>query len=69
MVIPWMLKSQEQRLEAVFSPDLFFWKWWLTQRKICRCDRKEFDVLAQHLSDIVLAVIPFIGNDLITGDI
>ena len=29
--MPWMLKSQGQRLEAVSSPDLFFCRWWLTQ--------------------------------------
>ena len=67
--MPWMLKSQGQRLEAVSSPDLFFLEVVVNPRQIYRRGRQEFDVFAQHLSDIVPAVIPLVGNDLSLGDI
>ena len=38
-------------------------------RQIYRRDRQEFDAFAQHLSDIILAVIPRMGNNLSLGDI
>ena len=52
-----------------FQAGLIFLKVVVNPRKICRGSRQEFDVFAQHLPDIVLAVIPFVGNDLSLGDI
>ena len=56
--MPWMLKSQGQRLEAFFPDRTCFSEVVVNTRQIYRRGHQKFDVFAQHLSDIVLTVIP-----------
>ena len=54
---------------SCFQAGLIFLKVVVNPRKICRGSRQKFDMFAQHLCDIVLAVIPLVRNDLSLGDI